>query len=365
MNAIQEVKDENIRKIAQTLRSSGLASSETEAIRMAMAMSKTSKKVTQNFDERNRFNTGASKLNVAELANESAPSQSAAYSAAPKVASFIVAAATSTPVTSAPAKRVEVQEEFIFGETASKEDIFSVKNEFEEVVSQDIIGMKVAPTATLAQVVAPVCVASVATPAPTASPRPVAKGVYIQEPVKTPWHPPRPVTGVSKQTMMAVPKAEPLNLTPQKFNFSEPATPVRSASVVSSVASTLASSTSSNTQVSATQSSQNAFSILLGSAQKNAAYEEEVRKHAPQQTTTQQADTTTQQTVAQPQAPAVSTTESAQVPSFQDGKTLGALPFSSTQTVSHPVAQPAVAPQVKKPLMESTVDLSKMFNFNK
>jgi hypothetical protein len=372
MNAIQEVKDENIRKIAQTLRSSGLASSETEAVRMANAMSKTSQKVTQNFDDRNRFATGASKLNTETQVSDQ--THTVSFNQAPtsmpitsgKQASF----ATLNDVISAPEKRIEVKEEFIFGETG-KEDVFAVKNEFEEVISQDIIGVKTAPTIVVEVKSEPVAVpvhAPIVSSTPAPAPRPAAKGVYIQEPIKTPWHPPRPVTGVSKQTMMPVSRAEPLNLSPQKFDPVERIAPMlrtapaeRPDSSMQNAAPAQSASPSGG-QVSASQSSQNAFSILLGSAQKNAAYEEEVRKHAPQQTTTQQVTATTN-TVAQPQRPAVSTTEFAQTPGIIDGKTQVS-PLSSAQSAPHSVAQPAVSPQ-KKMMMEANVDISKMFNFNK
>jgi len=49
---IKDIQDEGIRKLAETLRSSGLAASETEAIRIATGMSRTNTKVNQNFEER-------------------------------------------------------------------------------------------------------------------------------------------------------------------------------------------------------------------------------------------------------------------------------------------------------------------------
>jgi len=49
---IKDIQDDGIRKLAETLRSSGLAASETEAIRIATGMSRTNTKVNQNFEER-------------------------------------------------------------------------------------------------------------------------------------------------------------------------------------------------------------------------------------------------------------------------------------------------------------------------
>ncbi|MCC7574883.1 hypothetical protein KO361_04795 [Candidatus Woesearchaeota archaeon] len=56
MNKINELKDETIKTLAQTLKSSGLAASETEAIRMAMNMAQTNNKVNSNFEERKEKN---------------------------------------------------------------------------------------------------------------------------------------------------------------------------------------------------------------------------------------------------------------------------------------------------------------------
>ncbi|MCF7866085.1 hypothetical protein K9L67_00590 [Candidatus Woesearchaeota archaeon] len=52
MNSINDIQDERVRHLATTLKQSGLAASETEAIRMATAMSHTSNKVNQTFEER-------------------------------------------------------------------------------------------------------------------------------------------------------------------------------------------------------------------------------------------------------------------------------------------------------------------------
>lgn len=49
---IQDIKDDGIRKLAETLRSSGLAASETEAIRIATGMSQTTDKANQSFEQR-------------------------------------------------------------------------------------------------------------------------------------------------------------------------------------------------------------------------------------------------------------------------------------------------------------------------
>ena len=52
MNRINDLKDETIKTLAQTLKTSGLAASETEAIRMATNMAQTNKKVNTTFEER-------------------------------------------------------------------------------------------------------------------------------------------------------------------------------------------------------------------------------------------------------------------------------------------------------------------------
>ncbi len=57
MNRIDDLKDETIRTLAQTLRTSGLAASETEAIRMATNMAQTNKKANTTFEERKERNT--------------------------------------------------------------------------------------------------------------------------------------------------------------------------------------------------------------------------------------------------------------------------------------------------------------------
>lgn len=57
MNNIRDIQEESVRQLATTLKASGLAASETEAIRMAMSMSHTNNKVTQNFEDRKDRNT--------------------------------------------------------------------------------------------------------------------------------------------------------------------------------------------------------------------------------------------------------------------------------------------------------------------
>ncbi|MFC2134085.1 hypothetical protein ACFLTH_05660 [Bacteroidota bacterium] len=49
--SLDMVKDESVRKLAETLRANGLAASDTEAIRMAEEMSSTAKKIQRSYDE--------------------------------------------------------------------------------------------------------------------------------------------------------------------------------------------------------------------------------------------------------------------------------------------------------------------------
>ena len=56
MNRINDLKDETIKTLAQTLKESGLAASETEAIRMANNMAQTNKKANDTFEERKEKN---------------------------------------------------------------------------------------------------------------------------------------------------------------------------------------------------------------------------------------------------------------------------------------------------------------------
>ncbi|MFP4567861.1 MAG: hypothetical protein ACLFN8_02870 [Candidatus Woesearchaeota archaeon] len=56
MNKIDDLKDETIRTLAQTLKTSGLAASESEAIRMATNMAQTNKKANTTFEERKEKN---------------------------------------------------------------------------------------------------------------------------------------------------------------------------------------------------------------------------------------------------------------------------------------------------------------------
>jgi len=52
MESIRSIQNESVRKLAETLKQSGLAASETEAIRMATSMSNTGNKVQQTFEDR-------------------------------------------------------------------------------------------------------------------------------------------------------------------------------------------------------------------------------------------------------------------------------------------------------------------------
>lgn len=52
MESIRSIQDESVRKLAETLKQSGLAASETEAIRMASSMTNTNSKVQQTFEDR-------------------------------------------------------------------------------------------------------------------------------------------------------------------------------------------------------------------------------------------------------------------------------------------------------------------------
>ena len=56
MNRINDLKDETIKTLARTLKESGLAASETEAIRMASNMAQTNKKANDTFEERKEKN---------------------------------------------------------------------------------------------------------------------------------------------------------------------------------------------------------------------------------------------------------------------------------------------------------------------
>ncbi|MCF7872119.1 hypothetical protein K9L97_03730 [Candidatus Woesearchaeota archaeon] len=73
MNKITDIQDQSVRQLAMTLRQSGLAASETEAIRMATAMSFTSNKVNKTFEDRKDGATmGLSHLNKTKPNNEPA-----------------------------------------------------------------------------------------------------------------------------------------------------------------------------------------------------------------------------------------------------------------------------------------------------
>lgn len=56
MERINDLKDETLKTLAQTLKASGLAASETEAIRMATNMAQTNKKVNTTFEEKKEKN---------------------------------------------------------------------------------------------------------------------------------------------------------------------------------------------------------------------------------------------------------------------------------------------------------------------
>ncbi|MFA6073461.1 MAG: hypothetical protein WC758_05085 [Candidatus Woesearchaeota archaeon] len=266
MNAIQDIKDEEIRKIAQTLRTSGLASSESEAVRMAVMMSKTSQRVTQNFEQKRESST----MGLTHLHKEAPVEVS-------KKTSFFNQATSS--VQEKP-KKIEEKEEFIFGDSqepqkpVQRKDAFEVDKDFEEEISQDIISTK----------------------------------PLQQKPVHA--------------------------FAPSKVTFSAPAhaEPIVAAKMPEQVRA------QQSAPMSAAASAQSAFSILLGSAQKNPVYDEEVKKHTP----------------APVVAPVVHSAPTQVPPSIQ------AKPVNVA-----PISQPASISPQKKMMMESNVDLSKMFNFNK
>jgi hypothetical protein len=146
MNAIQEIKDEAIRKVAQTLRTSGLASSDTEAVRMAVMMTKTSQRVTQNFDQKKQGATmGAHTAHVEEKHEEIRPMMNAFGSS--RVVHSANPVHVQEPFSVQEPSKTEEKEEFIFGDvqedkTAQRKDPYRVENEFEEVINQEIIGTK-------------------------------------------------------------------------------------------------------------------------------------------------------------------------------------------------------------------------------
>ena len=57
MASINDIQDDKVRQLATTLRQSGLAASDTEAIRMAMSMTSTNSRVQQTFDDRKERST--------------------------------------------------------------------------------------------------------------------------------------------------------------------------------------------------------------------------------------------------------------------------------------------------------------------
>lgn len=76
MNSIKDIFDEKVRRLAETLRQSGLAASETEAVRMALSMTNTGNRVNQTFDERKDKNImGLSNLNKPQATTQQSTTQ--------------------------------------------------------------------------------------------------------------------------------------------------------------------------------------------------------------------------------------------------------------------------------------------------
>lgn len=303
MNAIDEIKDENVRKVAVTLRSSGLASSETEAVRMAMMMTKTSQKVTQNFDEKNKAK-----------ANPFLPQQSGKQES--QHTDIIYTVRKSSSVQEKPTK-TEEKEEFIFGdvsekETVQKKDIFKVDNEFEEVVVQEVIITKEAPKE------APKTVVIEAMPKTSPSGRP---SMFVFGSRQAPQQAPVHENHVQSQAIHPVSPVQQTEAKPQVH-------------VSSQMPSHEPVSNPSPTPVTAAGSAQMAFASLLGSAQK------------------------TQQQHQEPK-PAVQSSP-AQASSLSK-------PSEPAAAVSHECPRPiAHTPDPRANMMkEANVDLSKMFNVNK
>ncbi|MGV8169293.1 MAG: hypothetical protein ACP5N3_04525 [Candidatus Nanoarchaeia archaeon] len=306
MNAIQEIKDEQIRKVAQTLRASGLAGSESEAVRMAMMMSKTSQRVTQNFEQKRESSTmGAHSHSTTPTLNimSSKGSNTISFNSEPTESHVNVASSVQDEP-----RKYEEKEEFILGDVqelapAQKKDPYKLENEFEEIVSQDLVETK--PKAAAPQ-----------KPMMFASSKPI-QAAPVEKPAAKAWQPPRPVQVAtqSKPVFAQAPVQGSIHHEESK-QVSAPA------------------SAPSNAPVSAAQSSQNAFSILLGSAQQHPKYAEEVKAHSEPAPAKPVEHVAAQQTIARP--------------------------------VQAPIAAPsaAVSPQ-KKMMMEANVDISKMFNFNK
>ncbi len=74
MKSIKDIPENNVRKLAETLKSSGLAASETEAIRMAYNMAKTSSKATpSNTEEKTLTEAVKEEAPVAEETLEEKP----------------------------------------------------------------------------------------------------------------------------------------------------------------------------------------------------------------------------------------------------------------------------------------------------
>lgn len=326
MNAIQEIKDENVRKVAQTLRSSGLASSDTEAVRMATMMSRTSQKVTQNFDQRTGHTNHASGF-------PSQPSVSSTQSAAPRAYSFIHVQAS--PSVQEIPRKTEEKEEFIFGdvqekETAQKKDVYKVENEFEEVVSQEVIETK-AEEKQMPKYEAPKAVVSEqkseSKPAMfNGRPSMFGKGTMAENPT---YFKPVQINDSSSSFAQEPAKKREIHVEP-----------VHSQPISQQMPSQKPASNPSPTPVTAASSAQMAFASLLGSAQRTQ------EKH-------------------QEQKPAV------QTPSAQASysKPAEAAPAVQQSPATHQQPARVVVNHVPDPranmMKEANVDLSKMFNVNK
>lgn len=67
---IKDLRDNKVRELAQTLKSSGMAASESEAVRMALDMTGTASKITDNISEKDRRAKNLSVSYVQEKAVE-------------------------------------------------------------------------------------------------------------------------------------------------------------------------------------------------------------------------------------------------------------------------------------------------------
>ena len=75
MSGINSIKDENVRKVAQTLRSSGLAASDSEAERMAMSMVNTQRKIGEHTASKNNKEQKIVTTKNVESQESTAPTQ--------------------------------------------------------------------------------------------------------------------------------------------------------------------------------------------------------------------------------------------------------------------------------------------------